>query len=332
MYFDSQKMEQLESYTTILDKGFLGQDQYYKRFAAINALKYNKEPDVAEIKNLMKYMKQNTKLFSPFRNNVFMLASLLYLGNKKPEQTFIRVRDHLDLLKQNGFKQSQFLPMMSYALDSLLFDKKIQDMAIQTESYRVGVVEKANEVYGHMKLNHPWITGGDDYALSLLIAHANKDVSRMESIYQSLNLAGLKSGNALQSLANILSLADDEDYILVEKTMALIQICKDDRFKVNQTMYPGIGLLALVDNEANYMEQAIELTRELKKMKMYKWLDKNLLFMFAVTLIGEDIKHDLSGKTIMETTISVTIEQLVMAQTAIILAAIAASSIATAST
>lgn len=328
IYFTDEKRARLIELAKITEKEFLGQDQYYKRFLAVNAFKAGKDIEVDKINDLMKFMKMNTKLFSPFRSNKFIFASLLQMSYKHPEDAFIRIRDHIDLLKANGFKKSQYQPMMCYTLDSLLFADKIQDMAIQTESYRVSVVEKGREVYDHMKANHPWITGGDDYGLALIIAHANKDMDRVERIYDGLHEHGLKKGNDLQSLANILSLTEESESDIIDRVLEFIKISKSKGLKINTSMYSGLGLIALVENDHKHLEHVIEVTNELKKTKKFKWLDKKLLFMFAVAIISEELKHELSTKTIMETTLAVTIEELIMAQTAVMIAAITATTAA----
>jgi len=332
MYFTEEKRALLIELAIIAEKKFPGQNQYYKRFLAINAFKANKRIDVEEIKNLMKFMKDNTKIFSPFRANTFIFSSLLQMGYKNPEKAFIRIRDHIGLLKENGFKKSQFQPMLCYTLDSLLFADKIQDMAIQTASYRISVVEKGKEVYDYMKANHPWITGGDDYCLALIVAHANKDVERVESLYNGLNERGLKKGNDLQSLSNILSLSDDSELMILDRVILFMEKSKDNGLKINTSMYSGLGLIALVEDDYKHLEHVIEVTNELKKTKKFKWLDKQLLFMFAVAIVSEDLKQELSTKTVMETTLSVTIEELIMAQTAVMIAAITATTVASTAT
>lgn len=329
MYFTEEKRSKLIELATLSEKEFTGQNQYYKRFLAINAFKANKDINVNEIKSLMKFIKDNTKLFSTFRTNRFIFSSLLQMGYKHPEKAFIRIRDHVELLKTYGFKKSQFQPLLSYTLDSLLFADKIQDMAIQTASYRESVIEKGKEVYDYMKASHPWITGGDDYCLALIIAHANKDMERIESIYNGLNDHGLKKGNDLQSLANILSLSDDSESVIINRVMEFIEKSKISGLKISTTMYSGIGLIALVEDDHKHLEHVIEVTNELKKTKKFKWLDKKLLFMFAVAIVSEDLKHELSTKTVMETSLAVTIEELIMAQTAVMIAAITATSAAT---
>jgi hypothetical protein len=328
MYFTEEKRAKLIELATITEKAFSGQNQYYKKFMAINAFKANKEINVNEIKNFMKYVKTNTKMFSPFRINIFIFSSILQMGYKNPEKAFIRIRDHAFLLKENGFKKSQYQPMACYTLDSLLFADKIQDMAIQTESYRVSVAEKGKEVYEYMKVNHPWITGGDDYCLALIIAHANKDMERIERVYNGLNERGLKKGNDLQSLSNILCLTDDIETDIIDRVILFMEKSKKNGLRINTSMYTGLGLIALVEDDHKHLEHVIEVTNELKKTKKFKWIDKQLLFMFAVAIVSEDLKQELSTKTVMATTLSVTIEELIMAQTAVMIAAITATTAA----
>ena len=107
-----------------------------------------------------------------------------------------------------------------------------------------------------------------------------------------------------------------------------IEKSKKAGLKINQTMYSGLGLIALVEDDQKHLVHVIELTNELKKTKKFKWIDKTLLFMFAVAIVSEDLKHELSTRTVMETTLSVTIEELIMAQTAVMIAAISATTAA----
>ncbi len=332
MYFQEDDLLRLEEYANSIDRGFLSQHQYYKRFIAVNAFKHRKVLDTEQLKELMKYIRQTTSLFSPFRSNSFAIGAMLMTNYKNPRGAFDRMQDHYNLLKNGGFKSSQFLPITSYTLDAIMFDDKIQDMAIQTESYRRELIKKAKVVYDEMKHNHPWLTGGDDYPLAVLIAHSGIPLDRIEKIYENLHLEGLSKSNNLQSLANIASLSEHEDYIITQKVMDSIKYCKDQGFKISPTMYPGIGLMAIVSEYPEYMKHVIDASKEIKKLKKFKWLDKNLIFMFAVNLVSEDIKNELSSKTVSETLISITVEQLVMAQTAVVVAAIASSSAASVAT
>jgi hypothetical protein len=331
MYLSQEKVNRLQELTQSIEKSFKLQYAYYSRFIAINALKLNREFDEAVVKNLMSYIKQNTSIFSPFRNQSYILASLLYLHADKPEEVFLRIKDHADALKKAGFKQTAYLPMAAYCLDSILYDKKIQDMAIQTRSYKESLIEKSVATYKEMKKNHPWITSGKDYALSILMAHSNEAMAKVEEVLQSLSRLGLKKNNGLQGLASILALSNEEVNVLCERTLILKEKLTTHGIKVNDSMYPGLGLLIHLDHNEDYLKAVVEVIAQLRKLKKFKLCDRSLLFLFAILLVSEGVKQDVSSKTIYETAISITIEQIITAQIAVMIALLASSSAMTAS-
>lgn len=326
MYLNEEKIGHLEHLTQSIEKGFKMQSAYYNRFVAINALKLNHEFDELKVKELMNFIKKNTSLFSPFRSQSYIIASLLYLHANKPEEVFLRIKDHAEALKKEGFKQTTYLPMASYCLDSLLYDEKIQDMAIQTRSYKENLITKSIATYKEMKVQHPWLTSGDDYALSILVAHSNKTMKRVEDIYQTLSQLGLKKTNGLQSLANILSLSTEEIGTLCERTVMVKEKLGSLGFKVNDTMYPGLGLLTHLDHNEAYLASVVDVVDQLHGLKKFKWIDRNLLFLFSILLVSEDVKQDVSSKTMYETTINITVEQIITAQIAVMIALMASTS------
>jgi len=316
MYLYKERQMELLNIVKQMKSNFSTQPEYYKLYGAILAMD-KKNFDVEKVKETLAYIKKNTSLFSSIRQHAFFIALVLTMYYKKPEQAFNRLSKHIDIFKEKGMKKSDYLPMAALTLDIMLFDDSIQDMSIQTNSYRTDLIERAAKVLEEMKVHHPWITGGDDYPLAVLIAHGNKELGRMENIYSLLSEKGLHKGNSLQSLANIISLSDLEEEILTEQIMEIIEKCKESGFKIRSNMYPGIGLIALIEKDEEHLKEIISVANALKSIKYFKWVDKSLLFMYAVSLISNEVKKDLSQKTVMETTISTTIEQLIMAQTAV---------------
>jgi len=332
MRLSDEKINELIQLTDTIEQGFKFQNNYYQRFLAVNSLKMNSTFDVEKVKELMVFIKRNTSVFSPFRSQSFVLASLLHLHAKKPEDVFLRIKGHYDAMKQEGFKESNYLPMACYCLDSLLYDEKVQDMAIQTRSYKENLISKSLLTFKEMKNQHPWLTSGEDYSLAILIAHSNKNMERVESFYQGLSLLGLKKTNGLQSLANILALSNEEEHILMDRTLQIKEQLKSLGLKVNETMYPGLGLLSHLGEDEVYLNGVVERVNQLHDLKKFKWIDKNLLFLFAILLISEELKNDVASKTMYETTISITVEQIITAQIAVMIAIMASTTAATSST
>lgn len=332
MYLTKDKQEKLIEMTEQISKGFKMQLSYYHQFTAINALKVEKEIDVINIKSVMDFIRRNTSMMSSFRTINFMMASLLCLHHEHPEDVFMRIKEHSELFKKAGFKQTQYLPMTAYCLDSLLYDSKIQDMAIQTRSYKESLITKSVETYTHMKQQHPWLTGGDDYSLCVLLAHSHKSLDRVEDIYQQLHQFGLARSNGLQSLANILALSSEEVSVLVERLIQTKEYFKSEGMKFNEYAYPGLGMLVHLNYDQEKLAEVVEMIHTLRSMKHFKWLDKSMLLLFSILLISEEHKQEMAGKTIFETTIQITIEQIITAQIAVMVAIMSSSAATSAAT
>lgn len=332
MSLSDELQQQLIEKTETISKNFKLQLSYYQSFVAVNAIKLNREIQVEKIKELMDHIKKNTSFFSPFRSQSFLLAALMTLHSEQPEPIFSRLKEHYDSLKKAGFRQTQYLPMASYCLDSILYDPRIQDMSIQTRSYKEALIAKSYETFTLMKEQHPWLTGGDDYALCVLLAHSHKNLSRVEYIFDQLNLHGLSKTNGLQSLSNILALSNEDENSLVQRLIQLKEQFKAKGLKFNDFAFPGLGLLVHLNCDEQMVEDIANSINALHKLKHYKWLDKSLLLLFVILLQSEQYKSELSQKTIYETTLSITIEQIVTAQTAIMIAMMSSTAATTAAT
>lgn len=332
MYLTKERQEQLIKMTEQISKSFKMQLSYYHQFVAINALKQDKEIDVVNIKSVMDFIRKNTTMMSSFRTISFMMASLLCLHQDQPESVFMRIKDHSEQLKKAGFKQTQYLPMTAYCLDSLLYDSKIQDMAIQTRSYKENLISKSFETYKHMKEQHPWLTGGDDYSLCVLLTHSHKSLDRVEEIYQQLHQYGLGRSNGLQSLANILALSSEDVAALVERLIRIKEQFKAEGMKFNEYAYPGLGMLVHLNYDKEQLGEVVEMIRILHSTKHFKWLDKSMLLLFSILLLSEEHKQEMAGKTIFETTIQITIEQIITAQIAVMVAIMSSSAATSAAT
>lgn len=328
MYFDEQSSQRLTALAIETENGFMGQHQYYKRFVAVLTFALEKEFHAEQVKEISDYIKTSTKLFSPLRANRYLLSSLLMLKSKKPKQAVDRILDHLDHLKQAGFRKTNHLPMMSYCLDSLLFNDDYYDQMKQTGSYIDDLIDETRKTYLGMRENHPWITGGEDYPLALLISYNEKDSEEIEHIYETLVHLGLKKGNELQNLANIISLSEEESTVICNRVFDFIEYSVTKGFKVNRSMYAGIGLISLLGKDTNYLDQVLEAATELKGIKKFKWLEKHLLFLFAVAIVTTQVQLNIQREVALNTTIAITIEQLITAQIAVMMGMIAATTAA----
>lgn len=308
----------------LIDKAFIWEQPLMKHFAALlltqNNLPFNEE----QFKSALEQIKAQTGTFSYFRGLYkFSIASLLIADQSYSENSVRQVIENEERLKSVGFKQGQHMPIACYTL-----------YKVSQEADPHYVAKRAYELYMEMKKNHPFLTSSDDYSLSLLLAHLNPDMSRIEMAYERLNQNGFAKSNVLQTLSHILAISDLSIESLVEKCILLKQVLKENKLASGTTYYPAIGVMALLlDVEPTIGNQWVDLSGYLNKLKKYKWLGKPVNVILSASLLSNHFITEVISNEVMRVTLNTSIEAIIAAQTAAIIAITAASSAAaTAST
>lgn len=315
--YESQVEDMLENYMSI-KKAFAWEMDISKHLVAMNFTIQGKNANADEIKDLMKYMKQQTGMFSPFRGSMaFPIAGLLASDSNEPQNLLDEMLSYQEPMKSVGFKSSMYLPVALYA------------MTFRDESYNVtSLGNRAMDVYKEMKKNHPIVTSGDDYALAILIAQSGKNTDIMERYYQGLASEGFTKGNGLQALSHILSFSELDVNSTIRKCTKIYQTMKDNKLKVYGDYYAAIGLIALLeDTDGHLLNEFVELANFLRSQKKYKWLGKGVNVLFASALIASEYIKDIENG-VMNTTLQVSIQTLIAAQQAAMIAAISCSAAA----
>ncbi|MFC3885597.1 DUF4003 family protein [Bacillus songklensis] len=133
----------------------------------------------------------------------------------------------------------------------------------------------------------------------------------------------MRKGNDLQFLSHILSLDHEtEAGLLVERCVRLFDSLKQSGSKPKAMHYPVIGLLALMDGGGKEMETIRQIVNELNSEKLFKG-HKDINFIMAVHLFMSDQTEDCS---LLETGIYTTLEALIQAQQAAMIAVVAGTS------
>ncbi len=306
-----------------IEKQFKWEHNLSNHFAALTYIQKEKEFDKDKIKSVINYIKENTGVFSNYRSNaMYILAMLLCSEYDNPKEKFSTMMIYDKKLKEAGFKSNTYLPIANYAL-LLTCEENLID-------YRV---KKAFEIYSEMKKNHPWITSGDDYALSILLAGFNKSVNDIEKYYMSLNNVGFSKGNGLQLLSHILSFSDSNIEIVTRKCRDLYIKLKENKLKIGSDYYASLGLISLLDDDSGTAaSDLIELAKYINGLKKYKWLGKGMNVLIASAMVSSEYINERKQNNLIDTTISISIEALIAAQTSAMIAAATASYIAVYST
>jgi len=314
-YLRSKADQMLERYI-VLEKAFMWEPTLTKHFSALIFTQMEKEISKEAIKNAIDVINANTGVFSSFRGLYrFMIASLMVTESESVEGTFSRILACEQNLKEVGFKQGTHMPIASYALYKSAGDENA-----------LSVATRAHSIYESLKSNHPWITSSDDYSMAILLAKSNCDLSRIEEAYQALNGYGFYKGNELQSLSHILALSNRP----IEE---VAKVCRDlkDKLKANKltlsvSFYAALGIISLIYFEdPQIVDEWIELSQYLNQQKKYKWLGKGMNVLLASALVSD---RWIKESEVSRIAISISIESLIAAQMAALIATSTASAAA----
>lgn len=311
-------VEKMAENYEILRKSFLWDHDLSKHLVALQYALEDRDIQVDEIKSIKDHMKSSTGVFSSFRGgSMFAICGLLAASSDQPMKQVDEMILNQEKLKRAGFKNSQYLPTALYALSNLDLDESLEIF-----------LSKAYDIYSEMKKNHPFLTSGDDYAFAILLATSSHSVSKIEEYYQKLSEGSFTKSNGLQMLSHIMAYHDGH---MIEQTRKLEHIygtLKENKLRPYDKAYAGLGLISLLgDDEKNLMD-FIDLVKQLKKMKRYKWLDRNMVMLLAAAIIS----HDALNDDVSKASLQVTIQSIIAAQQAAMIAAVGAASAASAAT
>lgn len=131
-------------------------------------------------------------------------------------------------------------------------------------------------------------------------------------------------------LSHILAFSPKDVRDTVDVCERIYHRLKDNKFKVYPDYFVAIGLLCLLDDdEDELVDDMIEMAMLLKGEKKYKWLGKGMNLLMASAIISSEFIDSHENSSVMETTLSVSIEAIIAAQQAAMIAAISASTAAT---
>ncbi|MGH4138193.1 DUF4003 family protein [Clostridium sp.] len=312
-----QKMDRLIDIFQQVSTQFKWEGSLTNHFTALTYTLNNRAFDKEKIKDVRKHIKETTGLFSNYRGtSMIILSALLASEYDNPNQEFDKMVGYNKKMKEAGFKNNMYLPIANYAL-----------IATCSEEGADTRIKKAKEIYTEMKSNHPWLTGGDDYPLAILLANSNDSINsiieNMEECYNLLNENGFGKNNGLQLLSHILGFRKEDNKSKVLRCKEIFDKLKENKMKVYSTGYSIVGFLSILgDSGYEAVDQVIEIVKVLKSTKKYKWLSKETHLYTAAALVSDVyIEKIKDQKDLIQTTIGISIEALIAAQTVAVIAA-----------
>jgi uncharacterized protein (UPF0335 family) len=299
----NDKIQQYEKIYKQLKKIFRWEMLDSKLSMHVASMYVLKEQEFSEerYRSLTEHIKKSASLFSPLRSSLRLtMTAVLDTGYEEPKKRLEDVKRIYTELRSQKFKSGA----STYTTALVLLSSGDRSVPFQEQTAR------AMEVHRAMRKEHPFITSEHDYPLASLLAQREEDtkrlMNRIEYFYKEASGLGLRKGNDLQFLSHILSLDENhEKEELIERTEAALDKWKKTGLKLKTMHYPVIALLALTSIEAETFEKIKKTTDELNAKKTFRWhKDWNSLTaanMVLVTLFDQQKAMQIQLFTTMET-------------------------------
>lgn len=317
----NQQLAKFENiYKTLAREYRWSSSQLINIFTALIYTLSDKDFDRLLMDKMHGLMKENTGVFSHYRSyDKFFMSALLHTKFDNPEESFLRLLKYEDALKEEGFSRGTYSGLAAY----ILLTSVDSDAVPKT-------ISKAKQIYGRMRERHFWLTGQDDYPLAVLLAASEEQAesieNKVEGLFQRLHSSGFSKTNSLQFLSHILSLGNDSMEASVQRCQSVVNFFKTKKIKINSTHYGTVGLIALMFNEQyELLEEIIKVIDYLKSTREFKWTGRDMLLLIASTIVtASSIENYKEHEELLKTSLGLTIQAVIAAQTAAMVASISA--------
>lgn len=282
----------------------------------------NRKVDIDGIKRCRKIIKDNSGVFSGFRDTTFLTIAVMLSIRQEPELIFQRTVNIYKEMRKEGFWSSAYLSIAALFIALQVEKSEEHRMIVQTKKY-----------YHAMKENHRFITSYDDYGFAALLAISDKSldvtIRDMEECFHILK-ESFHSLNSVQSLSHVLVFGEEDAKYKCKRVVEIYQALKKRKCRFG-TSYelPFLGVIALLSKDSDKIADEIaELNQYLKKKKGFgSWSMTNReRLMYAAAFVCEQYVTELKNST-MEFSLANSITGIVIAQQ---MAMVAASSAAVA--
>lgn len=266
----------------------------------------------AQHQEASKTIKKSEGIFSPLQTHLHHIAAAYLTLGAEDSATGLKIlNEKQQHLNEAGFRKSSY----TY-LAALLMNEEEEAAA-------------AKELYDAMKEHHKFLTSNEDIPYAVLLARQGGDISEraetMNAYYKELREHGFYMGNELQWLSQVMTFHSAVyDPKVVGRVLAIKEFFQTEKTKIRSSQYPVLGFLAAAEADGNMLKEIVNATQQLEKTKLFKWY-KDLAFSTAVHYALRDAAsiQDLSNAAF-----STSLEMLLQAQQAAMMASINASVIA----
>ncbi len=290
-------------------------------FSAMIYTIYDKPFDREEFQRVQSYVKKNVGMFSHYRATEFYsIPTLLLTKYKDPEAAFSTLVEYEQKIKEHGLKGTGvYIGMAANILLNCCESGQAEER-----------IAKSMTLYKQIKAHHPWLTSSEDIPFTVLMTGLSKDVEEivheMELYYEKLQEVGFKKSGGLQTLSHILMMGTSDMDIKSKNCKEVYDFFAQHKIKLYTSQYGLLGFFALLgESRIQASKDTLEAYQYLLGQKKYKYIGKQMCMLLAMSLATH--QHiGLQKKLIGETVLGLTVEALIAAQQAAVMAAIYAAS------
>jgi hypothetical protein len=269
----------------------------------------NRTADIEAIQHCQQIIKNNTGLFSQFRDTVGSATALALSLHEEPELTLKNALDIYNGLKQEGFHSSPYLVLSALSI------------ALQAEPYRYQqIIKSAKNFYDAMKSEHRFLTSSGDYGFAALLAMSDKAVEpairEIETCHRLLK-QDFSTANTVQALAQILSFGEENAAAKCKRVFDLYQALKIRKCKPDRGLRLSfLGMLALLQTDTEILADEIagvcDYIKEIKGFGPWSASTSERV-MFSSVLVCDGYLDD-TKKGMLEMVLANNITALLLAQ------------------
>jgi hypothetical protein len=286
----------------------------------------NRAADIDAINRCRKVIKENTGIFSQFKDTTNFMTSVMLSLQMEPEAMLKSAVSVYDAMKKEGFHASSYLVIAAISI------------ALQSDPYDYHrVIVSTKKYYEAMKEEHRFITTSDDYGFAALLAMTDKPVFQtvreMEYCYRTLKEV-FSSANAVQALTHVIAFSEEDTVAKCKRVIDLYHAMKKRKCKLGYGIEMSfLGLIALLQEDTEKLADEIAEVNEFlvgkKGFGIWSASSKERL-MFAVALVCDDYLTDMKKNT-MEMTLANNVTGILLAQQMAAMAAASGAAAAAAS-
>ena len=252
-------------------------------FASIVYCNEDRELNYDLIKRIRKYIIKVTPWFSSFRGDSLNMLSILLSTEDEWQQTFEKINEWEESLRNEGLKESAYLAISSWVLAKCAGNRN-KDI----------VIKRIVMFYSFMHKNYTNITSSDDYLVCILLALT--DISTedyrviLDSALKDVKEKEYTTNNGAQSLVNVLALDVDSYDENMNKTEQILVKSKEIGYAL-PTHYVSIAAAAsmFIEDADKFVEESRKSSEYLEQFEEYTfYMDKSFRYVLSmIVVLGE---------------------------------------------